>query len=143
MRHPMRFLAALVVAVALVACSSDDPAPAPAAKVCTPGATQICTGPGACSGGQSCNADGSGFETCACGAAGAGGGAGSGGSSAGGEAGAGGSAGGAGSGGNSGAGGAACVPVGTLPGRCTPGKGGECCEGLKCVGDGICVKPLM
>jgi hypothetical protein len=123
MRHPMRFLAALVVAVALVACSSDDPAPAPAAKVCTPGATQICTGPGACSGGQSCNADGSGFETCACGAAGAGGGAGS--------------------GGNSGAGGAACVPVGTLPGRCTPGKGGECCEGLKCVGDGICVKPLM
>ena len=36
--------------------------------VCTPGATQRCVGPGACEGGQSCNAQGTGFLPCDCGA---------------------------------------------------------------------------
>ena len=34
--------------------------------VCTPGSTQECVGPGACQGGQSCNADGTGFAPCEC-----------------------------------------------------------------------------
>ncbi len=38
-----------------------------AAAICTPGATQRCIGPGACEGGQSCNAEGSGFLPCDCG----------------------------------------------------------------------------
>jgi len=37
--------------------------------VCTPGATQRCVGPGACEGGQSCNAEGTGFLPCDCGEA--------------------------------------------------------------------------
>jgi hypothetical protein len=35
--------------------------------VCTPGATQRCVGPAACEGGQSCNAEGTGFLPCDCG----------------------------------------------------------------------------
>jgi hypothetical protein len=50
-------------------------APAPVAgtaagqpsRACVPGATQVCVGSGACSGGQSCLADGSGYGPCACG----------------------------------------------------------------------------
>jgi hypothetical protein len=38
------------------------------ALACVPGATQACVGPGACSGGQACLADGSGFAACDCGA---------------------------------------------------------------------------
>lgn len=45
-----------------------NPYPEPAA-LCVPGATQACVGPGGCSGGQSCAADGSRFEPCDCGAA--------------------------------------------------------------------------
>jgi hypothetical protein len=37
------------------------------ARACVPGATQACVGPGACSGGQSCLHDGSGFGACDCG----------------------------------------------------------------------------
>jgi hypothetical protein len=36
-------------------------------SVCTPGATQSCVGPGACTGGQACRDDGSGFGPCDCG----------------------------------------------------------------------------
>lgn len=41
------------------------PAPAPA-RICTPGSTQQCVGAGACSGGQACVADGSGWSPCDC-----------------------------------------------------------------------------
>jgi hypothetical protein len=49
------------------------PEPEPAASkapstACTPGTTQHCVGAGACSGGQACLADGSGFAPCDCGA---------------------------------------------------------------------------
>ena len=58
-----------------VAYRSADPksaapaAPAPALeRVCTPGATQACLGPGACQGAQACRNDASGFLPCDCGA---------------------------------------------------------------------------
>jgi hypothetical protein len=35
--------------------------------VCVPGITQACVGPAACSGGQACLTDGSGFGPCTCG----------------------------------------------------------------------------
>ena len=38
-----------------------------AAPKCIPGATQLCTGVGACRGAQACLADGSGYEACDCG----------------------------------------------------------------------------
>lgn len=38
-----------------------------AATICTPGETQACVGPGACSGAQVCNADGMGWGACDCG----------------------------------------------------------------------------
>jgi hypothetical protein len=38
-------------------------------RVCVPGVTQACLGPGACSGAQACLADGSGFGVCDCGPA--------------------------------------------------------------------------
>ncbi len=41
-----------------------------ASSVCAPGETQVCVGPGSCSGGQSCLADGTGWSTCECGDAG-------------------------------------------------------------------------
>jgi hypothetical protein len=34
---------------------------------CVPGATQVCVGPGACVGGQSCRSDGKGYDPCVCG----------------------------------------------------------------------------
>jgi hypothetical protein len=37
-------------------------------RSCMPNATQLCYGPGACRGGQSCVADGSGYTPCDCGA---------------------------------------------------------------------------
>ena len=54
--------------VLLVLGSGCSPAPA----VCVAGASVACTGPGGCAGGQVCNAAGSGFEACLCGAADAG-----------------------------------------------------------------------
>ncbi len=36
-------------------------------SICRPGETQNCVGPGACTGGQACNSDGSGFGPCDCG----------------------------------------------------------------------------
>lgn len=44
-------------------------APTPPSKkpLCTPGSTQRCVGPGACEGGQSCNAEGTGYSPCDCG----------------------------------------------------------------------------
>jgi len=35
--------------------------------LCVPGSTQLCNGPGACVGAQSCNQDGMGFSDCVCG----------------------------------------------------------------------------
>ena len=43
-------------------------APPPKQKLCTPGSTQRCVGAGACEGGQSCNAAGTAFLPCDCGA---------------------------------------------------------------------------
>jgi len=51
---------------------APPPPPPPAlavARVCVPGATQACLGPGACSGAQACRDDGAGFLPCHCGAA--------------------------------------------------------------------------
>jgi len=45
--------------------------PAPPKQLCTPGTTQRCVGPAACEGGQSCNADGTGYSACDCGTPGA------------------------------------------------------------------------
>jgi hypothetical protein len=46
----------------------SPPAPPPAtARACVPGTTQSCVGAAACSGGQACLADGSGFGPCDCG----------------------------------------------------------------------------
>jgi hypothetical protein len=45
-----------------------NPYPEPPTTACVPGATQACIGPGGCSGGQACAADGSRFEPCDCGA---------------------------------------------------------------------------
>lgn len=36
-------------------------------QVCVPGKSEACIGPGACTGGQSCNADGLGYSACDCG----------------------------------------------------------------------------
>jgi len=44
--------------------------PGPASRVCVKGTTQACVGPGACTGGQVCLDDGSGFGPCDCGSAG-------------------------------------------------------------------------
>jgi hypothetical protein len=57
------------------AASAPVPAPAsPAAatagqRVCTPGASQACVGPGGCQGGQACLVDGAAFGPCDCGGA--------------------------------------------------------------------------
>lgn len=50
--------------------SSPAPvAPAlPRDRVCVPGTTQACLGPGACRGAQACSADGQGYAACDCGA---------------------------------------------------------------------------
>ena len=39
----------------------------PASRACVPGSSQACVGPGGCSGGQACRADGAAFEPCDCG----------------------------------------------------------------------------
>lgn len=44
-----------------------DGASARPSSACTPGATQTCLGPGACTGAQACRADGAGFMACDCG----------------------------------------------------------------------------
>jgi hypothetical protein len=62
----------LVRAAAFVACANgsgcagDDSTPAQ--SVCVPGATVACLGPGRCQGAQVCNADGTGYGECDCGA---------------------------------------------------------------------------
>ena len=67
--------AVLAVYGLLGGCSGDETASA--ARVCEPGATRICVGDGACSGGQACAKDGMGWGACDCsGAADAGGGTG-------------------------------------------------------------------
>lgn len=52
-------------AVPSPAASSAAPPAAPA-RVCVPGGTQACVGPGGCSGGQACASDGSHFDVCNC-----------------------------------------------------------------------------
>lgn len=47
------------------AAATSEPAP----LTCVPGTTQACVGPGGCSGGQACAADGSRYEACDCGSA--------------------------------------------------------------------------
>lgn len=56
-------------AVASADNASADEAPSAPTTVCTPGATQACTGPGGCGGGQFCVDDGSKFSACDCGSA--------------------------------------------------------------------------
>jgi hypothetical protein len=58
-----------LMAAAPAASTSPTPAPSPEKppKVCAPGSTQACIGAGACSGGQACKPDGSGYEPCDCG----------------------------------------------------------------------------
>jgi hypothetical protein len=87
----LRTLTLSLLLALFVACSPSTP------KVCTPGQSVACTGPGGCSGGQACKADGSGYEACVCGSGGgAGGGGGNGGGTGGGmDAGTGGGTGGA------------------------------------------------
>jgi hypothetical protein len=43
-----------------------SPAAAEPERVCVPGSTQRCIGPGACEGGQACLKDGSGYGPCEC-----------------------------------------------------------------------------
>lgn len=91
---------AVVVAFGLNACGSDEGA-GPSSSKCSQGDTRTCAGPGACSGAQSCDANGA-WSACDCGGTG-------------GAAGTGGSGGGAGSGnasGTGGAGGGAACPTG-------------------------------
>ncbi len=93
MRHSSTFLVGSVIvsAMLLLRCGGDSSdgngggndqvgtggsvgtAGAPADDVCEPGATQACVGPAQCEGGQACRADGSGWDTCDCGAASTGG----------------------------------------------------------------------
>lgn len=59
--------------LAVVACSGEtvdgggSGSTAPEGGVCIPNETRICYGPGACEGGQACEADGSGWGPCDCG----------------------------------------------------------------------------
>ena len=50
-----------------IAATRAPEAPLPAARACVPGTTQACLGPAACTGAQSCLANGSGFDRCDCG----------------------------------------------------------------------------
>jgi hypothetical protein len=53
--------------VAPASSASAPPAPEkPPTPACVPGATQACVGPGGCSGGQACAANGTRFEACDC-----------------------------------------------------------------------------
>src|SRR6185436_14658732 len=92
----MRWLIGVAVALS-TSCSSG--------RVCNPGDTRTCVGIGACTGGQACLADGTGYGTCGCG--GAGGGSGVGGGTAGGGTAGGGTAGGGTAGGGTAGGGTA------------------------------------
>lgn len=47
---------------------SRAPGVSDSARLCVPGATQECLGPGACRGAQPCMADGQGYDRCDCGA---------------------------------------------------------------------------
>lgn len=138
----LRWLWASLCVVSLVgACgSSEDDLAKPGSRVCTPGATQVCVGNGACQGGQVCNAQGTAWGECVCGS-GTGGSAGSSGGAAGG-----GGSGGGGSGGASGgtAGSTSSGGVGGAAGSAaaggTSGAGGStlpCPTGAytDCVGD--------
>ncbi len=49
--------------------SASPESKSPVARVCVPGATQACLGPGACAGAQACLTDGTGFGPCDCGSA--------------------------------------------------------------------------
>ena len=60
--------AELPPAQAPAAATTPAPAANPAARACVPGSTQACIGAAACSGGQACLPDGSGFGPCDCGA---------------------------------------------------------------------------
>ena len=95
MARSLRFGFTLGIFLALLArCGGDTNSAVPAdAASCFPAETRQCVGPGACQGGQICNADGTAFGFCDCGAdasvdgsggAGAAGGAASGGASSGG-----------------------------------------------------------
>lgn len=57
------------------ACSDDSTSTSTGTTVCTAGQSVACVGPGGCSGGQSCNAQGTGYGECLCGANDGGGGA--------------------------------------------------------------------
>lgn len=68
-REPIRLVREPEAAMTLPAKPAPATPPAAAARVCVPGATQACVGPGGCSGGQSCADDGSRFGDCNCGSA--------------------------------------------------------------------------
>ncbi|MBK7774205.1 MAG: hypothetical protein IPI43_08690 [Sandaracinaceae bacterium] len=55
-------LAALTLSLCIAGCGGDGNEP-----LCTPGASVACVGTGGCSGGQVCNAEGTGFGACSCG----------------------------------------------------------------------------
>jgi hypothetical protein len=55
---------ALASVLSASACSSSNEGQS--AKSCTPGASVACVGVGACAGGQTCNADGTGYLACDC-----------------------------------------------------------------------------
>ncbi len=109
---------ALVVVGSILAlvtsCGGDDETGKPA-RVCDPGSTQTCVGPGACQGGQSCNSDGSSWNACECVDAGGAGGAPTDGGGPGGSAGTGAVAGAGATGGTAGAGGGSS--------KCPQGRG--------------------
>ena len=79
--------AALSVAWLLACGSSDDGDLSKDGRVCEPGTTQACVGPGACDGGQRCADDGSAWSECNCGTGGGPGGTGGDASAVGGSAG--------------------------------------------------------
>ncbi|MFZ5468600.1 MAG: hypothetical protein ACOZIN_04105 [Myxococcota bacterium] len=60
MRPSTFLLCGLLLSTVLLACPGEEP------KVCVPGKSEACVGPGGCSGGQRCNASGTGFEACEC-----------------------------------------------------------------------------
>lgn len=61
---PLILVAVMFAALAPVACGSTKDA----ARVCAPGQSIACAGANACSGNQVCNADGTGYDPCVCGA---------------------------------------------------------------------------
>ena len=112
--------AAAALAAAVLACGSSEDS---GADTCNQGDTRKCVGPGACDGGQSCNADGE-WSDCLCGGGGAGGGGGSG-AGGGGNAGQGGGGGSGASGGSGGTGGSSGGGTGGSSGAgATAGVGG-------------------